>query len=66
MGALGPEKGMGLGEMRRTEHAKENEAFRFVVVKDGWCKWGRVESERGGCQPKEGNWIDGVMEKLCP
>lgn len=35
MGALELGKGMGLGGMRRTEHAKENEAFRFVVVKDG-------------------------------
>lgn len=34
-GGIGARKGMGLGEMGTTEHAKENKAFQFVAVKDG-------------------------------
>lgn len=32
-GGIGARKGMGLGEMGRTEHAKENKAIRFVAGK---------------------------------
>lgn len=62
MWALRPGK-----ETGKTEHAKENKAFRFVVVKDdengGWIG----KSERGRSQRKGGNWIDGgVWGKLRP
>ena len=59
---------MGVGEMGRTEHAKENKAIRFVAVKDGDGENG----EQGKTSVGDANQRKAIIgsmevsEKLCP
>lgn len=56
---------MGLGEMGRTEHAKENKAIRFVPVKDGE-NGEQGKTSVGDANQRKAIGSMGVREKLCP
>lgn len=64
-GGIGARKGMGLEEMGRTEHAKENKAIRFVAVKDGE-NGEQGKTSVGDANQRKAIGSMGVREKLCP